>query len=167
MTRAVNTALAGSGGVLQVVSTTKTDSFTSTSATLVDITGLSVSITPSSSSNKVLVFGHVVTGAYSWTGGPVRFVIVRDSTNIGVGTGGAARNATIGLNVYAGDASNTAENHASLGFSFLDSPATTSAITYKIQGAIQIAGVTWAVNRQASNANNGYISTITVMEIAG
>jgi len=167
MTRAVNTALAGSGGVLQVVSATKTDAFTSTSGTLVDVTGLSVSITPVSSSSKILVFGHVTCGAYSWTGGPVSFNIVRDSTSIGLGTSGTIRNSTFGLNDYANDATNTADNHASIGFCFLDSPATTSATIYKIQGRIANAGNTWAVNRIPSNTNSGYISTITVMEIAG
>lgn len=167
MTRAVNTALAGSGGVLQVVSATKTDAFTSTSGTLVDVTGLSVSITPASSSNKILIFGHVTCGAYSWAGGPVSFNIVRDSTSIGLGTSGTLRNSTFGLNDYANDSTNTADNHASISFCFLDSPATTTAITYKIQGRIVNAGNTWAVNRIPSNTNSGYVSTITVMEVAG
>jgi len=46
MTRAVNTALAGSGGILQVVSVAKTDVFSTTATSFTDVTGLTVTITP-------------------------------------------------------------------------------------------------------------------------
>ena len=50
------------GSILQVVSTTKTDTFTSTSTSMVDITGLSATITPSSTSSKILVMASVASG---------------------------------------------------------------------------------------------------------
>jgi hypothetical protein len=52
-------AAIATGKVLQVVSTTKTDTFTTTSTSFTDITGMSVSITPSSASNKILVFSYL------------------------------------------------------------------------------------------------------------
>ena len=67
------------GKVLQVVSAAKTDTFSSSSTSLVDITGLSVAITPSSTSNKVLIIVNcAVTGADAGIG----FSIVRGSTEI-------------------------------------------------------------------------------------
>ena len=58
MTRAVNTALAGAGGVLQVVNATYATQTSSSSSTFAD-TGSTASITPSSVSNKILVFVNV------------------------------------------------------------------------------------------------------------
>ena len=73
----------GAGKLLQVVSTTKTDSFTTTSTSYTDITGLSASITPSSSSSKVYVIVHVNSAA---TTRYASFRLVRGSTNIAIGT---------------------------------------------------------------------------------
>lgn len=149
--------LGQSGSVLQVVSTTKTDTFSSSSATFTDITGLSVSITPSSTSSKIFVF---VTSNYSTntTGNPVKFNINRDSTAI-------CQPAT--SPTFAGTIvpyqTGTSDMQIPWSASFLDSPATTSATTYKIQGA---GGNTWYVNRR-STADFNVTSTITVMEIAG
>jgi hypothetical protein len=156
------------GKVLQVVSTTKTDTFsyTVTAPTFVDVTGLSVSITPSSASNKVLVIA-----TYSLGSSNANFQygkLVRDSTPIAVGD--ASTNRVICSNMtFEGDSNTGALG--SLSVSYLDSPSTASSITYKIQVS-QPGGSTGYVNR--SGRDNASIvsdvrlaATITAYEIAG
>ena len=159
---AISTTKLGTGAVLQVVSTTKTDSFTSTTAnSFTDITSMSVSITPTSSSSKIYV---TVTGTCSGqsatSGSQIR--LVRGSTAICIGdASGSMTQAS--TNSYQLDVNQS--NPFSI--SFLDSPATTSSTTYKIQ--FFITAGTFYFNRTQNDANssNGrYASTITVMEIA-
>ena len=66
--------------VIQVKSVAKTDTFSSSSTSFTDVTGLSVAITPSSSSNKILVSVHLMSAA-TGANSP-RFNLVRGSTNI-------------------------------------------------------------------------------------
>ena len=153
------------GSVLQVVSTTKTDTFSSaTTNAFTDITGLSVSITPTSSSNKILVMASVQgintdSNAY--------FRLVRDATAIGVGATSGSRSSVSSSNVFT--SANTANAMLGSSFQFLDSPSTTSSTTYKIQFITDV-GTTY-VNRTSTDGNFLYTgrsqSTITVMEIKG
>jgi hypothetical protein len=143
------------GSILQVKSTFKNDTFTSSSTSFVDITGLSVAITPSSTASKILVTVSFLSGA---TGeNSPRFNLVRDSTTIAQPTGSTP--STVHLNTY----SNVAPNPACI--VFLDSPSTTSATTYKLQGRTD--GNSFVINRRGDNANTTSISTITVMEVQG
>jgi len=156
------------GSVLQVVSTTKTDTFSTSSTSFTDITGLSVSITPSSASSKIFVTANLVAasgGVYYILGA---FRLVRDSTAICVGntTSGYA-SATVGTQRSSTDL-NSAYN---VGMSYLDSPSTTSSITYKVQVFCENASYSVCVNRTGNDTGSaGYsarsASTITVMEIA-
>ena len=147
------------GAVLQVVQTVKTNHFTTTSTTMVDVTGISQAITPSSTSNKVLVRIVFITGNNNASMFNA-FNLVRGSTNIGIATGGTSVNYT----------SHLYTNNASGGWGhvieFLDSPSTTSSITYKLQMAVPNGG-TGVVGRYALNDSAGGISTITLLEIAG
>lgn len=150
------------GKIAQIVSASKTDTFSSTSIPYVDITGLSVSITPSSASNKVLVLAVVEIGIT--TGGVDPFLrLVRGSTAIDVGD--AAGNRT---QASAGGRSSGVADAQSNVMMFLDSPATTSATTYKVQLASN-TGVVVYVNRSSDDGNiaerGRYASSITVMEI--
>ena len=70
---------AGFGKVGQVLQTVKTDTFTSTSTSFTDITGLSVSITPSSTSSKILVMAHVMGHGQNAANHGL-FRLLRDST---------------------------------------------------------------------------------------
>jgi hypothetical protein len=129
----------------------------SSSTSYVDITDLSVTITPSSASNKILV---LCTTGFSTTGfGLVR--LLRDSTTIGLSTVAT----TVG-NGYA-FLSTALESSLPLCINFLDSPNTTSSITYKIQGRAFQSGYSFAVNRRTGDTVMGGSSTITVMEIKG
>lgn len=170
MTRAVNTALAGSGGVLQVVQTVKTDTFSSSSqSTFVDITGMSVSITPSSASSQILVTYSLCT---SIVGGGYTFHVrlLRGSTDIAQGTpSGSIISGT--TSAYSSSSAGEYPMYVQ-NMTFLDSPATTSSTTYKLQGrGWNTTAGTFYVNRSAAEVNNvnftRTVSTITVMEIAG
>jgi hypothetical protein len=142
------------GSVLQVVSTTKTDVFSTSAAGFVDITGLSVSITPTSATSKILVQFVVAVGVAS---GNTLINLVRGSTNIAQSTSGTA-NQTIAANLSA------AYNMQTLPANFFDSPATTSATTYKVQ--IYPSASLVYVNVRATDNYYGGVSTITAMEIA-
>ena len=166
MTRAVNTALAGSGGVLQVVQTVKTDVFTTTSTSYVDVTGLSVSITPVSSDSRVLVVGYYFLSNTNTAGNYFsRAQLVRNSTAIFVGDAAGSR--ARGMSFAA--LPNNVVGQA-VGFSYLDSPATTSATTYKIQIASEASG-TASIGREGGDADSAAYTrmpaSIIVMEIAG
>jgi len=144
------------GKVLQVVSTTKTDTFTTSSTSFVDITGLSVSITPSSTSNKIKITYNVF--ASSVNPGEINSVrMLRDSTPINVST--VSSNNTTGFHQ-----SNENYNSTVVAGTYLDSPATTSATTYKFQ--CYITSGTATINRRGEADTWGAVSSITVEEIS-
>jgi len=148
----------GFGKIGQVVSTTKTDGFSTSSTSVTDVTGLSVSITPTSTSSKVLILvdGNVSESSQTSEGAMKLF---RDSTEICKGTNGSASN--IGFdNMRRNSGSDESKKFA---MNFLDSPSSTSSITYKI--AVKVAGGTWYINRTGSSDNSSLVSTITVMEV--
>jgi hypothetical protein len=155
------------GKVLQVVQATKTDTFSTSSTSFTDLTGLSVSITPSSASNKILVLGSV--SGSSTLSGSAHIRYVRNSTAIGIGDASGSRSRD-----SVGGIDNTAtppDSALSSSFVFLDSPATTSSTTYKAQVNQGDGGGTLYINRSTNDSddsNNGrYASTITVIEIVG
>lgn len=151
-----------SGSILQVVSATKTDTFTTTSTTFTDVTGLSVSITPSSTTSKILVmtnFQASVSGDIA-----VMFRFVRGATAISVGDAAGNRTQASASLLQ----SNITEQLGTFSFHFLDSPSTTSATTYKVQTFVN-AG-TMYLGRTGSDSDLATrprtASTITVMEIS-
>ena len=80
----------GGGKIGQVVSTFKSDAFSSTADGFFDITGLSVSITPSATSSKVLVISDVALSASDSASYNIGFKVLRGSTSIGISTAGAS-----------------------------------------------------------------------------
>lgn len=151
------------GAVAQVKSTTKTDTFTTTSSSFTDITGLSVSITPTSASNKILVVfaANVGTDPASTAAG-IR--LLRDSTAIAIGDTAGSRYRTTSATII-----NNANQMATVAMTFLDSPATTSATTYKLQ-AVAVSGTTIGINRGVNDGDSSAIpravSSITVFEVS-
>ena len=159
------TNLPGGGKVLQVVSTTKTDTFSAGNvSTYADITGLSASITPSATSSKILCIVNINSSSDQNTNANF-FRLVRGSTAINVGTSVGSRVAASAHMI-----SRDTQRQTLSSFNFLDSPSTTSATTYKIQyqngGA---GGGNCRINRSYNDANNNdsarTASTITLMEI--
>jgi hypothetical protein len=157
----------GFGKVLQVVSVTKTDFFSTTSTSYVDVTGVSASITPSSASNKILV---MLTGGSGGGGGGNSFgygVVLRGATELTIGDSrGSATRASLDLSL--GDAGTIVDYTKNFAFTFLDSPATTSATTYKLQIKRTVNTIAIGGSFDASNTSRSNIPTIiTLMEIAG
>ena len=151
-----------SGAVLQVVQTVKSDTFSTTSGTLTDITGMSVTITPTSATSKILIqyfIGQIGPGTDEALG----IALLRGSTVIGAGTTAGSRILTSTASVYVND------RGAPQAFCFLDSPATTSSTTYKLQIYVN-NGNTVHVNRSSTDTDSTTYartaSSITVMEIA-
>jgi len=151
------------GSVLQVVQTAKTDSFTTTSTSYVDITGLSLSITPSSASSKILVL-YNVNGSTPGDTMHGYLTLIRNSTEIfKADTAGSRRSATSVINTAT-------QQQFTYSAAYLDSPATTSATTYKVQ-ALSSNGTSLSINRSARDADllaydGRTVSSIIALEIA-
>jgi hypothetical protein len=157
---------AGFGKILQVVSTLKQDVFTTASTSYVDVTGLSASITPSSTSNLVLVMVSLAL-LNSASGTASRGVILRGATIIGGGTPAGSRPA--GSFMSRTVTSSLADGSNPKQMTVLDSPASVSALTYKVQIAAE--SDTALVNRGAMNDNDAagfprLASSITLMEVS-
>ena len=160
-----------SGGVIQVKSTTKTDTFTKPTNTtaFVDITGLSVSITPTRSDSKILVMYDLCWGIND---GHASMRLMRDSTPIKIGDASGSRTQATGHWHQGGDNSGDKYDIVQHSGTFLDSPATTSSTTYKLQvGTPNSASYTVWINRSGHDSNSAWesrtCSTITVMEVSG
>lgn len=133
---------ANGGKILQVVQTTKTDVDSMTGTTFDDL-GLSVTITPSSSSSKVLIFVYASIG--SSASYDMKLRLLRGTTPISIGDAASNRpRASTSLSFSWSSGAYAAGNAA---INFLDSPATTSATTYKLQAASYNASVVIAINR--------------------
>lgn len=159
------TPAAGGGKVLQVVSTTKTDTFTTTSSSYVDVTGYSVSITPSSTSSKILVIYDININADPSTH-LGRAQLVRGSTALKIGDASGSGHPQVTIQKEAQNFYNDLAGQAG---SFLDSPSSTSSLTYKIQimKSGGVGGDIVCVNRteQDNNDRPRGACTITVLEI--
>ena len=161
----MSVTISGSGQVVvQVIQTVKTDTFTSgTTGAFTDITGMSATITPTSATNRILVFASATcSGPASVSGSLIR--LLRGSTAIDVGDAAGSRSQAT-TNAYNSDSGQS----ECISINFLDSPATTSATTYKLQ--FRIESGTFYFNRTDNDSNNGglgrFASTITLMEISG
>lgn len=151
------------GTVLQVVTTNKSDTFTTTSTSFVDVTGLSVSITPKSTTSTVFVMASLSLGA-SYGTNSIYARLLRGSTAIAVGDSAGSRRQ---VSVASEPNTNSIETASIM---YVDSPATTSSTTYKIQISTNGAG-TAAINRSVDDSNADgrprSFSSIAVMELAG
>lgn len=150
------------GQVVQVVSVTKTDTWSTSSTSMTDVTGMSVAITPRKNTNKILAILSIALNSQSTVGAHAQ--LLRGATAIGIGDAASARTrATISVTGNAAYVSGSATANV------LDSPATASAVTYKVQ-AMTGQGVTTAyVNRSQNDSDSADtgrgISTLTLLEI--
>jgi hypothetical protein len=156
-------AVSRSGGILQVVSTAKTDTFSTSSTSMTNITGLNATITPRSTSSKiyaVLTIGAVDVS----TAADGYFEVTRAGTPIGIGDAAGSRTRTSIYTVIR-----TADSPASASWSFLDSPSSTSSLEYQVR--MRVSGGTYFINRRNTDTDSSSqgraISTITLIEVAG
>ena len=146
------------GHVIQVLSTTKLDDhFQAAVTSFVDVTGVTLTITPKSATSKILVtvsgvFSHSTSSRLSL------FNLVRDSTTLGLPTSPKSNSATRAM--YH----NGTDQLHQLHIEFLDSPATTSATTYKLQMRTNSSGTLYIGDRPTEDTRQG--TTMTLMEIA-
>jgi hypothetical protein len=147
---ALPSTVIGTGGILQVVSNVTNTSVSVSNSTFVDTT-LTATITPTSATSKILVLvsQNGMRKVSGQAADDIAIKLFRASTLIAQPAVYAAYTAT-SLNLYG----------LSCSLSYLDSPATTSATTYKTQ--IANPDGSGAVSTQSNNEN----STITLMEIA-
>ena len=159
-----------SGGIIQIAITQKSDVFTWSSNGDTEVPGMSVSITPTRSDSKVLIQVQIGASGMFNDAFPMFFQLYKNGSQIsgakGSGTAGASdpvKCATYSKNYvyYTG---------TSTSFSFLDSPATTSATTYTLYAQRHASGGTGYFNATGKQINERYaetISTITAMEVSG
>jgi hypothetical protein len=159
------------GQVLQVVSTIKTDTFSTTTSTFTDITGLSASITPTNTSSKILVqyyvcFGQSDNNANRGSG----FRVTRNGTGVGIAdaAGTRSRQGSYCITAINWEGCNVANQQ------FLDSPASTSSLTYQVQllwtagggGHIGYVNRSGRYLDNVENSQGPWTSGITLMEIS-
>ena len=165
-------AVSRSGGILQVVSTHYTGTFSTSSSTPADVSDFSATITPRSNTSKILVLFQSWVG-YSANDNYPYFLMKRNGTSIGAGTSatGVQINTFASTPALSRDAASTqVYKLLSASRSYVDSPASTSSLTYQVQFAEAFNGTSY-VNRTANASNNVYTqfpgSDLTLIEIAG
>jgi len=159
------TAAASAVAQVKTAVVTAPSTISVTTATFAD-TPLTITFTPTSASNLVFITGQIsFSGAFN---GSKAYRLMRGSTAIGIGDASSARNRATGS--FA-DTNNTNDDTppSTHPFSFIDSPATTSATTYKLQVTTLFAGATISFNRGINNTDNANyptaMSSITCMEV--
>ena len=152
------TKTGGFGKILQVVSQNLTTQMSTASTSYVD-SGLTALITPSATSNKILILINIGVSISGDHNGYLK--LLRDSTEINSGSGGD-NNSLFGVN-----GNSTASRYAPMmeACNFLDSPSTTSATTYKVQVRSHNGGFTMYINRRSNDTNFGVASNITLLEV--
>lgn len=150
-------------GIVQVVQTVITSGFSTNSGSYVDITGLTATITPKSASNKILVVTNFFAGSNE---APYpKFQLLRNGTNIFQGDANGAGTRQSACMVTG---ATQGEQQVGVPTYYLDSPATTSAVTYKWQVYTFLSRVIYIGKSQVTvDANaSSTPSTITLMEVA-
>ena len=158
---------AGAGGkILQVVSTTKTDTASTTSTSATAISGLSASITPAASGNKILVISSFLLSNTSSDYGSFVYLYKNGSVLTGA-IGDAAGNRTRASVFQRQDLSYHISGTSSI--VYLDTAGGTSSITYQVYFSSENTG-TAVIGRTGYDADavqhGRYASTITLMEVA-
>ena len=147
LTNKLPDANAPSGSVLQVVNVQSTTGLSTASSSWSDLPGISASITPISTSSKILAI--ICVGAYATTNAIAEIQLLRNGSSVLVN----------GFWLHTGGAYTITQPSQI----YLDSPATTSAITYKIQARSRQN----TINFTYGDANGQTVSSLTLLEIAG
>lgn len=160
------------GTWLQLVSTTKVDSFITSNSGFTAITGLSVTITPTSTSSKILLMCSVnYDSTRSNSGGGFSFA--RNGTIIDASRGDAA-GIRYRVTMDFGANANADQSGMSRSFTFVDSPASTSALTYQLNLFQDGSFYSTTINRARFDDSGGaqsddgrFASSVTAIELGG
>ena len=161
----------GNGGIIQMVQTVKTDTFvvSGSGGSWTAITGLTVTITPKDSSNNVLVIPSFNFAADQAQRHGFRILRDKGGSDLTAVHIGDANSDNQRANSFQGNPQTNAENHHYAAVC-LDNPATSSAVTYKIQIRGESNSTDLYVNRpQSTNTGGDFFrgcSTITAMEVS-
>ena len=166
MQSTLGTAVAGGGGkILQVIQDTKTDAYTQTTNTFTTIPTLSAGITPASTSNTVFVQVMMNAGGRNASYNSV-FRLRRDTTNILQADAAGSRVLCTTVMRFV-----DTEDIQTVNISYIDSPASTSALAYTVQTATTGTASLQGINRNVADTDDANhsrgTSTIIVMEIDG
>tara|TARA_R110000822_G_scaffold86651_1_gene201730 strand:- start:165 stop:881 length:717 start_codon:yes stop_codon:yes gene_type:complete len=157
-------SFAAAGGLAQVVSTNFTAVASSNSATFADVSNFNATITPSSSSNKILIIVDCHFGGVQDSYPAIK--LFRGSTEIFSGVNASGNQISCFLGYSYIDTPNQSIGQSR---TVLDSPNTTSETTYKIQLARPYSSSPVYINRTSQNENAAYTqsktSGITLMEV--
>ena len=170
LANAIADGLDDAGKIVQIVSTVKTDTFSTTSSSFVDVTGLSVTLTPASASNKVLLIAQVTWGFSGTTnsGFYLKFDGGNTSSYVGDTAGSRIRAVYGGITVPgAGELNGVARAYSMV---YLDSPATAASVIYKVQAGASTAYPVY-INRSYADVDSANVtrgaSSITAVEVKG
>ena len=154
----------GGGGIVQIVSTHITTAFSTQSTSYTDITGHSVTITPKFNTSKILIDYRVSWMHTSSNGATASLRLLRGSTVIGNDATSDDRMGILLLSL------GSTQNMSNSSINYLDSPATTSAVTYKMQihldGSGGSGGHIFGINHYPPNDNYRSTSSITAYEVS-
>ena len=163
------------GGIVQVVSAFKGDRFTTSSTSFVDISGLTLTITPKSVNNKILLMGSFGSASTRQNdldhGQAIR--ILRNGSADNKLNGSTDGNRTRCCWKGVGNQFNDDHNPGGQGFSGVDDPSTVSAVTYKVQVSCQGSSYPFVINGNYNNTNATqiynarFMSSLIAMEISG
>ena len=163
------------GGIVQVVSAFKGDRFTTSSTSFVDISGLTLTITPKSVNNKILLMGSFGSASTRQNdldhGQAIR--ILRNGSADNKLNGSTDGNRTRCCWKGVGNQFNDDHNPGGQGFSGVDDPSTVSAVTYKVQVSCQGSSYPFVLNGNYNNTNATqiynarFMSSLIAMEISG
>ena len=162
-----SSAVQPAGSILQVVSTTKTDTFSAsitTGSQTAEVPGLTATITPSATSSKILVLYAVSVGQDT-----PYMILQRGGSALTAATGDAAGSRT---RMTLGAVNFNDSYTENISGQFLDSPSSTSALTYGMKFKHGSSSTkTLRINYDNADADDAKraraISTITLMEISG
>nr|BAR32616.1 uncharacterized protein [uncultured Mediterranean phage uvMED] len=149
-----------SGAPIQIQTSTSTAESSKSGTDYVDLADMTATITPTATTSKIMIqvsFGLI--GAESSTDA-LHIKLLRDTTEVGNGTNGT-------INTFMSLQTGSAVNWEGASHLVIDTPASTSAITYKLQWATSGTSSTWYLNRRGNDSYARTASTFTLTEIAG
>lgn len=152
-----------------VQQTVKTDTLSFTSTSFIDLTGLTVTITPSSATSKVLLLAQVTASSGDNTNRNMvlKFAGGNTSTYVGDASGTKVRGVAIAGRESTTNGWSPADHAFNISMTYLDSPATTSPVTYSVQALVSSG--TFYINRTNNDDEDRlgrFASTITAIEVA-
>ena len=156
------------GSILQVVSTVKTDTASTTSSSWSAVSGLSATITPSSSSSKIYIMVTLTASSNAGVNAGGAFRIYKGGSHLSASSGDADSNRITSFGQATSGANQAWKVH-NVAYNYLDSPSTTSATTYAIYWRAEHGNGSWLGRGYSDTDNTDRVrtpSTITLMEVA-